>query len=148
MRTADAKYTATHVAKYVVNKCMADRRPISNLQLQKILYFVQCEHMAITGVPLFEDEFSAWQHGPVIPGVYRAYSLWGANLIMESYDDAGVDPVTRSIIDPVIEELRKVSPWALVDETHRKGSPWYQTYDGGRGLGEPIPNSLISASCR
>lgn len=148
MRTANVRYTAMQVARYIVDKCTADRRPISNLQLQKILYFVQCEHMVQTGSPLFDDEFSAWQHGPVIPEVYRAYSLWGANLIMENYDDAGMDVMTRGIIDPVIEELRNVSPWALVDETHKDGSPWSQTYDNGRGLGDPIPNSLISSCCR
>lgn len=34
-------YSALEIAKYVVNKCTVDRHPISNLQLQKILYYIQ-----------------------------------------------------------------------------------------------------------
>lgn len=147
MRASDARYTAMQVARYTVDKCMREWRPISNLQLQKILYFVQCGHMAAVGRPLFSDDFMAWQHGPVIPEVYRAYSLWGSNLIMERYGDAGVDSLTGGIIDPIIVELRERSPWALVDETHEPGSPWDVVYDGGRGSGRAIPLELIAESC-
>ena len=34
-------YEAVHIAKYIINKCTIDQHPISNLQLQKILYCIQ-----------------------------------------------------------------------------------------------------------
>lgn len=38
-------YDALDVAKYIVNKCTSENRPITNLQLQKILYFLQKQHL-------------------------------------------------------------------------------------------------------
>ena len=39
------KYSALDLAKYILQKCIDDSRPISNLQLQKILYYVQGEFL-------------------------------------------------------------------------------------------------------
>ena len=38
-------YTAMDLAKYIVSKCYYDGCPISNLQLQKILYYIQKEFL-------------------------------------------------------------------------------------------------------
>lgn len=38
-------YSALNMAKYIIDKCTKDRYPISNLQLQKILYYVQREFL-------------------------------------------------------------------------------------------------------
>ena len=51
--------------------------PISNLQLQKILYYLQVYFIQHEGIPLFEDEIEAWQFGPVIPEVYYEYCGFG-----------------------------------------------------------------------
>ena len=34
-------YSALELSKYIVTKCINDGKPISNLQLQKILYYIQ-----------------------------------------------------------------------------------------------------------
>ena len=34
-------YTALDIAKYIIDKCTRENLAISNLQLQKILYYVQ-----------------------------------------------------------------------------------------------------------
>lgn len=34
-------YSAMYVAQYIITKCTADLKPVSNLQLQKILYYIQ-----------------------------------------------------------------------------------------------------------
>ena len=42
---------------------------VSNLKLQKLLYYVQGFHLAVFGEPLFEEEIEAWMYGPVVPSV-------------------------------------------------------------------------------
>ena len=42
-------YNALTVAKYVIKRCNDSKRTISNLKLQKILYFIQAEFLAVTG---------------------------------------------------------------------------------------------------
>ena len=71
-------YKAIDVAKYIVNKCIDDGYPISNLQLQKILYFIQRYYLQKDD-QLFDDDFEAWQFGPVIPAVY--YKFCGQGVI-------------------------------------------------------------------
>ena len=65
-------HTALDVAKWFLtyNKIMMDSdgaEYISNLKLQKLLYYAQGTFLAVTGFPLFDDAIEAWTHGPVVP---------------------------------------------------------------------------------
>ena len=51
---------------------------MTNLRLQKLLYFAQGWHLARFGRPLFDASIEAWPYGPVVPEVYRAYKEYGA----------------------------------------------------------------------
>lgn len=131
-------YTALEVAKYIINKCIGLGRPISNLQLQKILYYVQGEYMSKTnGEPLFEDNFEAWQYGPVVPKVYYKYNIYSASEITDVQQGEDIPQNVRNIIDNKIEEKSKYSAWNLVEQTHSE-APWINTFDSGRGNGDII----------
>jgi uncharacterized phage-associated protein len=44
---------------------------LSNLKLQKLVYYAQGFHLALTEKPLFDEAIEAWEHGPVVPGLYH-----------------------------------------------------------------------------
>ncbi len=140
----EGKYHAMDVARYIVGKCIEDEKPISNLQLQKILYLCQVEYIRTHDEPLIVEDFEAWQYGPVIPGVYRAYSLWGG-LRIRSQDAPKplISKSDRDVIDRVVVENRERYPWDLVAETHAPGKPWDKTFLGGRGNGNVIEKKLM-----
>jgi uncharacterized phage-associated protein len=46
---------------------------LSNLKLQKLVYYAQAWHLALEESPLFEEDFEAWIHGPVLPTLYQKY---------------------------------------------------------------------------
>ena len=73
----ELKYSAMDIAKYAVNRQYKSNRPISNLQLQKILYFLQIVFTSKTGHLLFSDQFEAWPYGPVIRDVYVKFADCG-----------------------------------------------------------------------
>lgn len=50
---------------------------ITNLKLQKLLYYEQGYFLAAFGIPLFEEEIEAWMYGPAVPCVYEAYNSHG-----------------------------------------------------------------------
>lgn len=135
-------YSALDVAKYTVSKCVSEQKPISNLQLQKILYYIQKEFLKIDK-QAFDDNFEAWQFGPVIPTVYYRFCGFGAMPITSQYDDIVINNEDKEIIDNVIEKKRGRNPWDLVMDTHKTGGAWDQVYDHGEGLKKVIPISLI-----
>lgn len=138
--------TAETLSRYVVGKCARDGEFISNLQLQKILYFLQSVYCRATkGSLLFREEFEAWPYGPVIDSVYREFSKFGGDVIDDcrDIDTPGFGGAAKVFVDSGIDNLRKKSPWDLVRTSHAPGSPWDQIYKGGEGYKCSIPNRLI-----
>lgn len=141
MNIKEGRYYAIDVAKYVINKCTNDNNPISNLQLQKILYFLQKNSLE-NGFVLLRDDFQAWSYGPVIPKVYFEYCSYGAMCIIEKNSIDIVEEI-RKQINPIIEELRTEEPWELVRKTHFPDGAWDTVYKGGIGNKRIIPLELI-----
>src|SRR4051812_7079696 len=84
---ATQKITAEDVANFFL--CCIDEDAgdnISNLKLQKFLYYAQGFHLAMFGVKLFDEPVKAWTHGPVVESIYHKYKGFGAGAIPEVKD--------------------------------------------------------------
>lgn len=135
--------TGIQLSKYIINKCTNDRYPISNLQLQKILFNLQKYFIINYNQKLITDDFEAWPYGPVIREVYAEYCSYGSMTINEKYDHISINSSIRSKIDPIINRLRTRQPWDLVEGTHRPGGAWDTIYKNGAGNKKIIPVCLI-----
>ena len=64
--TKQKSVTVYDVAAYFVR--LDDARDIedgiTNLKLQKLVYYAQGYHLAYFGTPLFSNRMEAWQYGP------------------------------------------------------------------------------------
>lgn len=136
-------YKAIDISKYIINKCVNDEKYISNSQLQKILYFIQKEFLKTRGERAFSDYIEAWQFGPVIPEVYYRYCGSGGMTIVFSFEDYTLKEYDQLTIDRIVNEKRELSPWKLVEETHKPNGAWAKTYKNGKGYRDVIPISLI-----
>lgn len=104
-----------------------DSEYITNLKLQKLLYYAQGYYLAKTNTPLFKEEFLAWEHGPVIRKIYDKYKINGSKGI--EYDEdftADIDDQTELILQYVYNEYGKYTAWKLRDMTHEE-TPWKTT---------------------
>lgn len=137
-------YKAMELSTYIVSKCIKEDCPISNLQLQKILYYIQKAFLD-RGDRAFSDNIEAWQFGPVVPNVYDHYCGYGAMPISFSSIKYDVAKEDKQLIDSIVESKRVLAPWDLVEETHKKGGAWDKTYKNGSGSHEVIPTDLIKA---
>ena len=133
-----ASYTAQEVAKYVVSQCYGSERPVDNLKLQKMLYFLWIDYYKSGRGFLFDDRIEAWKYGPVIPAVYMKYRSFIADPICVVEKDELSQP-DRTFLSPLVERYNKRSSASLVRETHESGSPWYRVYKNGEGMREAIP---------
>lgn len=134
-------YKAEEIARYTIGKCTDDGHPISNMQLQKILYCIQRAFL-LRGTAAFADEIEAWQIGPVVPDVYYRYCGFGAMPIRVKYK-TDIDEDTAKRINPVIEEKRLLKPWETVSDVHQPGKAWAEVYRDGNGDHAVIPKDLI-----
>lgn len=135
-------YKAMDLANYIVGKCIKDNVPITNLQLQRILYFVQKDFLK-RGSPAFSDEIEAWEFGPVVPNVYFYFCGFGAMPISMSRDAVPNLSTDKNIIDNIVENKRSLTPWEITKETCKITGAWSKVYDNGKGRQHIIPVGLI-----
>lgn len=137
-------YSALDLSKYIVSKCIEDGHPISNLQLQKILYYIQKDFLQRDEIA-FSDNIEAWQFGPVVPNVYYYYCGYGAMPISITKEAFSILPSDAPYIDKIVEHKRVLNPWDMVAETHKEDGAWAKIYRKGLGNHCIIPTDLIKA---
>lgn len=122
---------AKDVAKYYLWRGAQDEDLLTNLKLQKLLYYAQGFYLAIHNKPLFSETIEAWTHGPVVPDIYHLYKEYGSNVIElnEDIDFDHIDSETKSILDDVYQVYGQFSAFALRDLTHDE-PPWQNTPPG------------------
>lgn len=135
-------YNASDIAQYIITKCCILSKPISNLKLQKMLYFIWVDYYKKTSSPLFLDDICAWQLGPVVPDVYYDYCSYGGRSICNIYETS-IRGNDASIIDEFINDYVDVPASVLVNRTHKPGTAWDIIFNHGLGNRDTIPFSLI-----
>jgi len=105
---------------------------ISNLKLQKLLYYAQGFHLVLFDKPLFADQIRAWQHGPVVPSIYHTYSHCGdqaipkpANINWRLYEKD-----VKELLDEIWKVYGQFSAWKLRNMTHNE-PPFRNTSPNG-----------------
>lgn len=136
-------YDASTIARYIIRKYGDRGQTISNLKLQKVLYFVQAEFLASTGEPCFKDSIEAWPFGPVVPTVYRKYKVYSSAQIpvRAASGMCFITQTDKKLIDGMIDECAKYSASQLCDITQRQ-PPWLDVYKDD-GVTREISNESI-----
>jgi uncharacterized phage-associated protein len=95
---------------------------ISNLKLQKLVYYAQALYLAKYNKPLFENEIEAWAYGYVVPELYKDFKQHGANAIPPPVDFnySIYDPSEQEILEEVYLNYGQYSAWRLSQITHEE----------------------------
>ena len=103
---------------------------MSNMKLQKMLYYQQGYHLAVFGTPLFDDEIEAWMYGPVVPCVYDYFKRFGAGGIEPETDQPlMLSDEEESLFQDVFTAYINFSAIGLMEKTHSE-TPWHTTRTG------------------
>jgi uncharacterized phage-associated protein len=136
-------YDVSYIAKWFLNRdrltdMLGDSEGISNLKLQKLLYYAQGTFLALKNEKLFKNDLLAWTHGPVVESVYHAYKDFGSRPIEfnENYDDSGIDECDKSLLEDVYNSFAGYSAWKLREMSHNE-EPWKLTPLSGQ-ISEPL----------
>jgi uncharacterized phage-associated protein len=125
-------YPAMTIAKWFVDWADADDADLSNLKLQKLLYYAQGHHLAESGGPLFDEDIQAWSHGPVVPSVYHAFKGFGAAPVSLADDDPfewdDVGSPSSQFLAKVWNTYGGIAAWKLRNMTHAE-PPWFDHFN-------------------
>lgn len=120
--------TASRVAERLISLSHEKQNPVSNLKLQKLLYYAQAWHLVIFERRLFEDSIEAWVHGPVVPAVFRQYKEFRWNPIPRR----DTNPLSARIerhLEEVWKVYGKFDATTLERRTHEE-DPWKHAREG------------------
>lgn len=137
--------TAQEVAAYLLGAF--DREAgdnITNMKLQKLLYYAQGFHAAMHGgAALFPEPIEAWQYGPLVPPVYETYKAFGSEAIQPpaDFDRGGYLPEIAELLDAVNEVYGQYGASGLCKLSHTE-TPWINAWQLGKTT--PIPLEAIT----
>ncbi len=140
-------YRVLDVCRYVINYSNRQDYGVSNLKLQKLLYFIQAYFLmnSKNNEPCFIEKIEAWDFGPVVPVAYHEYKQYGSTDIpsidsyidfdaddpwsvsMTEYDENCISDEDKKMIDAVATKLADFSATDLVNITHNQ-APWKDVY--------------------
>ncbi|HEV2604186.1 MAG TPA: Panacea domain-containing protein [Microvirga sp.] len=156
--------TEGHDPRAVANLMLeaAEEREIAltNLALQKLLYFAHALFLVEKKKPLLSGYFEAWQYGPVHPVAYRAFKEAGDKPIkfranrtdVVTGQPRPIEPLSESTvrrhIARIVSSYGELTPGRLVEISHAKNAPWDFIVHKGRtsvAFGMRIPDRRSAA---
>lgn len=124
-------YKAIDISEYIIDRFYKHNCPISNLQLQKILYFIQAEFLVEEDRICFYEKILASSFGPMIDEVYNKYKIYGAGSIpfCKDFNDKKYDILKsdQEIINGIVDQCYEISAASLTELT-MKQKPWVESY--------------------
>jgi uncharacterized phage-associated protein len=146
-------HSSLAVANRILQIAEGKGLPLTIMQLIKLVYIAHGWTLALLDKALVSDRVEAWQHGPVYPEIYNEFrgSGWMPIDRPARDRDTGVEIASSfsededSILDQVVTSYGKFHAFDLSARTHKPGTPWFQTFDGGRGKFSVIKNDLIKS---
>jgi uncharacterized phage-associated protein len=147
------EYDGKQIANFVLDYCDKKGKRVTNLSLQKIVYFCHVWSLIGLGRPLIRHRFEAWEHGPVLQYVYREFKEFGSEPIegrakkLDPHTGGDIvanyefDAQTQELLERVIDFYSRLTAGQLVDLSHTPGGPWEKVW---RHSGRVSPGMLIS----
>lgn len=114
------------VSQYIYNEYKKQSgEAIDEMKLHKLLYLAQRECLAITGEPLFKEDFEGWKYGPVSKEVRMYYTVDG----MHCKKLREISAQSAYIVKNVIIQYGALASWKLSDISHNEIS-WKNSREG------------------
>lgn len=133
-------YDGREIANFILDFCESNKRSVTNLALQKLVYFCHVWSLVRFNKPLIRHKFEAWEFGPVLPYLYREFKhfdrspingrakrldpLTGkSRLVAYSFDEE-----TCRLLRETVEFYSRIGTKHLVELSHVEGGPWFNVW--------------------
>ena len=120
-------YDALHIANEFIRLGHQHDYPLTNLQIQKLVYFAHARLLGLHGTPLITQNVRAWEHGPVVRELYDSLKHCGKEPVQDTIPVKGSfapDLRVRDIIRWSFDGYAQLNPFDLSKLTHMPDGPW------------------------
>lgn len=120
---------------YLINKFNQNGKSVSNLQIQKLMYFFEAYYMNIYDdvEKLYDCNFNAWAFGPVAIPLYTQFRKFGSGPIILTDENRecgnNISDDKKTLLDNIYISFKDISSNTLVAITHMPDSPWSQVWE-------------------
>lgn len=132
--------TQDKIADFLLLECRARGELLTNLKLQKLLYYAQAWRLALTDTELFAEDFRAWVHGPVLLSQYHRFKKHRWAPIDDNLTKPELPEDVKAHLREIIEVFGSHPAVALELMTHRE-KPWLEAR-GDLPPEEPCSNTI------
>lgn len=148
------------LANFVLSVAKKEDLEVSNLAINKIVYFMYVEYLLAFNRKLTSAKIEAWEHGPVFRELYSAFKKFGDLAITEPAKK--IDAQTGKFVvcelelkdqdsDFLMEVARKLLQYSaskLRNLSHVPGSPWDMVWNHREliNAGMEITDEIILSS--
>lgn len=150
-------YDVRSIANVVIDEAKAEGIAVTNLHLNKTLFFIHVEYLRRYGLGLVSAKIEAWQYGPVFREVYNQFKIFKSSAIdryaMRVDFDTGelckASDTFPGEVEQFVKELArfylKIPAGVLVDISHAKGGAWDAVWNSGESInvGMEITEEII-----
>lgn len=127
------------IADYFIWLCQQTGDLMTNLRLQKLVYYAQAWHLALKNDPLFEEDFQAWIHGPVEPTLYARFAENKWKPIVDEIKKPELSKGVETHLNEIMDAFGKYTAYDLERMTHNE-DPWILAR---KGLAPDEPSTEI-----
>jgi len=154
-------FSSVAVANEFLNLAQSAGKSLTQMQLQKLVFFAHGWYLALTDRPLIDEQVEAWRFGPVIRSLYAKFREYGSSpvshlyspMVYEETDDGlalneespprveGSEEAAfaRRVIARVWDVYGGFTAYQLSNMTHLPGTPWHEVVSGYEDRGLSIP---------
>jgi uncharacterized phage-associated protein len=153
-------YEARKIANFLLQEFDAHAFDVSNMKINKILYFIQGWGYVLLDRKLIRNHFVAWEYGPVVRSVYDSFKEFEHRPITKpacylNYETGNLEAVSFKDVDEhCVRLIRKIAPYYIAKSTselvamsHSAGGPWDTARKarlGEQHIFQRIPDEHIS----
>lgn len=138
-------YSSLSVANAFIELARDEKKTLTNMQLQKLVFFSHGYVLAYLNKELTNDPVKAWTFGPVYPELYNRLRHYGRERIPDTLSLPEIDNISKDseemkVIKGVWNAYKSHKASQLVDISHNVGSPWDQIWSKNKF--QDIPDNI------
>ena len=153
-------FDVREITNFFLDTADVKKKPLTNMGLQKTLYYAHGWHLKIFKEPLIKNSFEAWEYGPVIKTIYdefrghkdlpiksraKKFSSDHGDFVVVDYQ---LNDNLKAFLENIFELYGTKHPYELSKMSHAEDGPWNKIREKSRTevcLQMKIPNDLIAS---